>query len=430
MFYDLPCTDLGDHNVVFGGEDALKEGLIETYNRYRPELIVVITTCTSDLIGDNVAGVVREVQASGEVGCRVIYSSGDSVGMAKRVGAQDLFYAIVEQFLADQPVPERPSPCVNLIPNCDDRARMKTDEMVSILGKMGIGVNRIYFDNTRVSDLYDLPRANLNVFLLPSPMIWGDLAEKKWGMPYYVIAPTHELKDPEMINPYGIEGSAKVFMDIAGYLGMEQTAANVIRDLKEDAIERLEVLKKELAGKKVAITGGFNFHGMGLLVVRDLRMNACALVYRTQRNEHHQMSKDALREKIRLDAAAARNYGSDPVVLLNPEADEEIRAIKAAGTELVICSTEEAFRYHLAGMKTYSTFDFRHNHGRVGFESTLDLAAELRAALDRPPRESLLLNMLDYDSLNPHLTRRSAKFQDLFGITREGEKGGVFHDYL
>ena len=426
VFYDLPCTDLRDHNIVFGGEDALKEGLIETYNRYQPELIVVITTCSSDLIGDNVAGVIREVEASGAVGCPVIYSSGDFVGMTKRVGVQDVFYAIVDQLLADQPVPERPSACVNLIPNSDDRARMKTDEMVSVLGKMGIGVNQIYFDQTCVSDLYDLPRAHLNVFLLHAPMVWGELAMKKWGIPYYVISPTHEHTDPERINPYGIEGSAKVFMDIAKCLGKEKTAANVIRELKEDALERLGILKKDLAGKRVAIMGGFSFFDMGLLVVRDLKMDVGALVYRTQRNEHHQMSKDALKEKIRLDAFATRSYGSDPVVLLNPDAEEEIRILKETGTDLVICRAEDAFRYHLAGLKTYSTFDFRYNHGRIGFESTLNLAAELKAALDRPPKESLLLGMLDYDSLNPNLTRRSAKYQDLFGIIREGEKGGVF----
>ena len=148
LFYDLPCTDLRDQNVVFGGEEALKEGLIETYQKYRPELIVIITTCTSDLIGDNIPGVIREVQASGAVGCKIIYSSGDSVGKAKRVGAQDVFLAIVDQLLGDLEVPERPAaPLVNLIPYSDDRAGMKTDEMVTVLEQMGIGLNRIYFDH-------------------------------------------------------------------------------------------------------------------------------------------------------------------------------------------------------------------------------------------------------------------------------------------
>ena len=96
----------------------------------------------------------------------------------------------------------------------------------------------------------------------------------------------------------------------------------------------------------------------------------------------------------------------------------------------MICRSEEAFRYHLAGMKTYSVFNFAYDHARVGFENTLDLAAEIKAALDQAPRESLLLKMLDYDSLNPNLTRRSAKYQDLFGMIREGEKGGMFHDHL
>lgn len=425
LFYDLPCTDLRDANIVFGGEGALEYGLVETYQKYRPELIVVITTCSSDLIGDNVAAVVQEVQASKEVGCRVIYSSGDNVGKAKRVGAQDVFYAIVDQLLADQPRVEKTDDCVNLIPYSDDRVGMKTDEMVSVLARMGIGLNRIYFDHTKVADLYELPRARLNIFLRTSPMVWADMAQKRWGMQYYVVSPSHEHTDPEKVIPYGIEGSAKVFMDIARIMGKEKTAAKVVKQLKDQALERLAVLKKDIAGRKVAIVGGFNFHGMGIVLVKDLGMKVAAFVYRTQRMEHHQTAREAIKQKIKLDLTVARKYGSDPTALVNPSAEEEIKALKAAGTELVICGATDLFRYHLAGLKTYNTFDFGYHHARIGFESTLDLCSRIKEALNQPPRESLLLGMLNYDSHTPHLTSRSAKFQDLFGLTREGEKGGA-----
>lgn len=425
LIYDLPCTNLRDADIVFGAEAVLREALAETYAKYRPELIVVITTCSSDLIGDNVAAVVREVQDSNQVGCKVIYSSGDFVGKAKRVGAQDVFFAIVDQLLDEQRAPEQIKGSVNLIPYSDDRAGMKTDEMVSVLEQMGISINRIYYDHTSVKDLYALPRAELNIFLRTSPMVWADLAQKRWGMKNYVVSPSHEHTDPEKINPYGIEGSAQTFLNVAKLLGKEKEGEKVIKRLKDRAQQRLAVLKKDIAGKTVAIVGGFNFHGMGLLLIKDLGMKAGFLVYRTQRMEHHQTAKKAIRQKIKLDVEAAAKYGSEPVALVNPTADEEIKALKEAGTELVICGAADAFRYHLAGLKTYNTFDFGYHHARIGFESTLDLCVQIKAALNGRPRRSLLLGLLDYDPLTPHLTSRSARFQDLFGITREGEKGGA-----
>jgi len=83
-FYTTPCTNLNDTDVVYGGEEKLEQGIKETYERYHPNLIMVLTTCPSDLIGDDVEAVTRDV--SYEVGCDVVYSTGDFVGRSKPVG--------------------------------------------------------------------------------------------------------------------------------------------------------------------------------------------------------------------------------------------------------------------------------------------------------------------------------------------------------
>ena len=96
-FYTTPCTNMNDTDVVYGGEEKLEQGIKETYQRYHPNLIMVMTTCPSDLIGDDVEAVTKEV--SSEVGCDVVYSTGDFVGRSKPVGYQDAFYAITDQIL-------------------------------------------------------------------------------------------------------------------------------------------------------------------------------------------------------------------------------------------------------------------------------------------------------------------------------------------
>jgi len=62
-FYETPCTDMNDVDVVYGGEDKLSLGIRETYEKYHPNLIVVLTTCPSDLIGDDFKAVIEERKA-------------------------------------------------------------------------------------------------------------------------------------------------------------------------------------------------------------------------------------------------------------------------------------------------------------------------------------------------------------------------------
>jgi nitrogenase molybdenum-cofactor synthesis protein NifE len=430
LFYELPCTNLDDTNTVFGGEEALRDAIVETYAKYRPNLIVVITTCPSDLVGDDVGAVVREVNRHTEVECEVIYSTGDFVGKAKRVGSQDVFYAIVDQLLTPDRNVERIEGSVNLVLYSDNRAGMTT-EMVSVLEKMGIKINRIYFDHTRVEDLYELPRAELNIFLRSSPMVWAELMERRWGMESFVVSPTHKHKDLEMINPYGIEGSARIFMEIAKKLGKEGEGEEVVRKLKGDTEQKLSKLKKGIQGRRIAIVGGLGFRGIDLVAVKDLGMRVSALVYRTQHLEHHQFSGEAIKEQIELNVEVANKYGSEPLVLVNPSAEEEIKAIKGAGTELVICGAADAFRYNVEGLKTFNSRDFGFHYMSVGFGCSLNLCIQIKVALENSTKKSPLLRLLEYDPLSPQLTPCWARLQDLFGITREGSKGGEMrYEYL
>lgn len=37
-FYETPCTNMNDVDVVYGGEDKLSQGIKETYEKYHPNL--------------------------------------------------------------------------------------------------------------------------------------------------------------------------------------------------------------------------------------------------------------------------------------------------------------------------------------------------------------------------------------------------------
>ena len=48
--------------VVFGGEENLKNQIINMYRQYKPKIIVIINTCLPQLIGEDIKGVISEVE--------------------------------------------------------------------------------------------------------------------------------------------------------------------------------------------------------------------------------------------------------------------------------------------------------------------------------------------------------------------------------
>jgi len=55
-------TMLKKSEVIFGGEENLKQQIINVYRQYKPGIIVIISTCVPQLIGEDVKGVITELQ--------------------------------------------------------------------------------------------------------------------------------------------------------------------------------------------------------------------------------------------------------------------------------------------------------------------------------------------------------------------------------
>lgn len=55
-------TTLKKSEVIFGGEENLKQQIRNVYNQYAPRVIVIINTCVPQLIGEDVKGVIMEMR--------------------------------------------------------------------------------------------------------------------------------------------------------------------------------------------------------------------------------------------------------------------------------------------------------------------------------------------------------------------------------
>ena len=428
LFYETPCTDMNDLEVVYGGEDKLSQGIKETYEKYHPNLIVVITTCPSDLIGDDFKAVIEETKAKGDVDCDIVYTTGDFVGKRRPVGYQDALFAIADQMLCkgiEKEEIDKNENSVNLITSARHgvESKSKAAEMASVLGEMGIKINKICFNHTTVKDLYELPRADLTI--TDYPMAWTRLMKERFGVDHYEILAWDrykETRDPELFSPYGIEGSARVLMEIAQLLDKEGEAEEVIERRKKNATERLSKAKKGLEDKKVAIMG--NIHGIGMILLRDVGMKASVIIYKTQVLESR-LTLEAINEALDINAGLARKYGADPEIIVNPTIEEEIKALKKTGTDLVISPSliSAAHKYNKEGLRTFNPMDFMLHHQRIGFETPIELARMLKEALKKPQRRNPLLSMLEYDPHRINLIPEWATLADMFGVLRQGAVG-------
>jgi len=55
-------TNLGEKDVVYGAGDKLAAAIKEAERRYNPKAIFILTSCTSGIIGEDIEGVVAQVQ--------------------------------------------------------------------------------------------------------------------------------------------------------------------------------------------------------------------------------------------------------------------------------------------------------------------------------------------------------------------------------
>ena len=411
-FFDIPipCTDMTELDTVYGGEEALKESLKQTYERYNPELIVVITTCQSDIIGDDVKAAIDEIKAN--IKCDVVFSTGCLFPKSRDisvVGTQDVLYAIVDQLL-DEDGKEKEKRSVNVAISSVHGAASEMSEMKGILEKIGIKINGIYFDGTAattVEDLKNMPRAELNI--VDYPQAWAILMKEKFGIDYIETFPM-SLRRPEASSPFGVAGGIKFFTEVAEKFGLEEKAKKVMKEEARKIEPELERLRAKLEGKKIAISPLLFFHsGVVPILLSDLKMDNRFILLEEFKSYGANI---VIIKFVKLYLSRiCKKYGTKPEMLADVTPGEEIEALKSV--DLVIAPrNNDVLRYQMHGIKAFNAGAFSEHYGRICFKTTLDLGEMLVRELNKPVQKSLLISMLDYDAKRQAMTEPWARLED------------------
>ena len=162
-----PSTNATQREVIFGGEDRLRELISHTLELMEADLFVVLTGCIPDLIGDDVPAVVKEFQAKG---APVVYAGTGGFRGNNYTGHEVVTRAIIDQFTSADAGP-REHGLVNLwapLPYQDPFWRGDLAELKRLLQGIGLRVNVLFGPGSAgVSEWRAIPRAQFNLVASP-----------------------------------------------------------------------------------------------------------------------------------------------------------------------------------------------------------------------------------------------------------------------
>ncbi|MDR1733802.1 MAG: nitrogen fixation protein NifE [Oscillospiraceae bacterium] len=237
-------TNMDERDVVLGAEQKLAKALRLAWERYKPKVIFIFTSCASGIIADDVDSVAQEVNA--ELPDTVIVPI-HCEGFKSKVcasGYDAAFLAITKYVLEKEDAGETIPNLLNVFgpPTVSTVDQMEVERM---LGEIGIEANYLPF-YASLEKIRRIPRAAASSAICKvfADEFMKDL-ERRYNIPY-----------SHTIMPIGTRNTDRWLRGAAKLMGKEQEAEAYIAREREAIAPLMADLRRRLEGKTVFITGG------------------------------------------------------------------------------------------------------------------------------------------------------------------------------
>ena len=184
-----PCSNFTEKEVVFGGEEKLETLIRNTYKVLDTDLQVVLTGCTSAIVGDDVAQVTKRFAEEGKP---IVYADTPGFKCSNFEAHSLIVNAVIDQYVdryAYNHTEKKPG-LVNLfatIPYQDPFWKGNLEEFKRIFEGIGLRVNLLFGPYSGgVEEWKSIPQASFNVVV--SPWYGLPIAEHlkdKYGQRFY-----------------------------------------------------------------------------------------------------------------------------------------------------------------------------------------------------------------------------------------------------
>lgn len=249
MMYSF-STDMQDSNIVFGGEQKLKDAIREAYTLFKPSSIGVFSTCPVGLIGDDVHAVAREMKE--ELGINIFgFSCEGYKGVSQSAGHHIANNGIFKHVIGLNDAPVEGKFKVNMLGEYNIGG--DAFELERIFEKVGITLISTFSGNSTIEAFEKAHMADLNVVMCHRSINYlAEMMETKFGIPWFKV------------NFIGAEATAKSLRKIGEYFDDDALKARIEEAIAQEmprVVEMCQKAQQRTSGKTAMMfVGGSRAH--------------------------------------------------------------------------------------------------------------------------------------------------------------------------
>ncbi|BBB89533.1 MAG TPA: nitrogenase component 1 [Methylomusa anaerophila] len=201
----MPCTNIGETEVVFGGEEKLRQTIENSLKIIDADLFIVLTGCVPEIVGDDAGEVVKQFQQQGKP---VVYAETGGFNGTNYIGHEIVVDAVIDQYL--KPAESKEAGLVNIwsvVPFQDAFWLGNLKEIEKLVRELSLIPNIIFgLERQGIEALNKVPKAQFNLLISP----WVGLKnvrhlEEKFGTPYlhYPVLPIGPTETGNFLRTLG-----------------------------------------------------------------------------------------------------------------------------------------------------------------------------------------------------------------------------------
>ena len=354
-------TDLGELDVIYGGEKKLYRAIKEVVRRFDPPAVFVYQTCVPAMIGDDIEAVCKA--AAEKLGKPVIPVNAPGFAGSKNLGNRLGSEALLDHVMGTiEPAHETPYD-INVLG--DYNLAGEFWQVEPLFEKLGIRILARITGDARYREVAMAHRAKANMVVCSQALI--TLARKmteKFGIPFYEG------------SFYGISDTSETFRNIARLL-IERGAPEELMDRTEALIfaeeakawNAIEEFRPRLEGKRVLLyTGGVKSWSV-ISALQEIGMTVIGTSVRKSTEEDKERVKEIMGEQAKMfDAIPPKDM---------------YRMLKDGEADIMLSGGRTQFVALKAKVPWLDVNQERH-HAYAGYDGMVELVRQLDREINSP----------------------------------------------